>query len=538
MDKVKKNYIDSKQLVRGFEKAEKILESKKEEVNSLNVFPVPDGDTGTNMLLTIKSALENIKKKEHLTVSSVFKAASDGSLMGARGNSGVILSQLLRGLYNGLKDEKVIGVRELNQAFLESKKVAYNAVMKPTEGTILTVARMISEFSNYHHNNYDDPIVFLKDCIDEGNRALNLTPTMLKQLEEAGVVDAGGKGYLLILEGLYTGILNEEEDFAIDISNFDYFLDSILDDNKGKYNYSIYLNLAEEIESVQLDENFSKISKANISASGNGKSKVFILTDDPAKVIEDASKLSIIENSEIKYLKDISGKELNEKSKIEQNVHYDNAFIVVSSGKGIDKIFTDLSVQRIISGGQTMNPSTEDILKAIESIDADNIFILPNNKNIILSAKQAASMTKKLAYVIETRTIPEGISAILSFNPDDNLENNLESMKDAIKVKTLEFTYAVRDSENNGIFIKKDDFIGIHKGEIIRSDRNLNNCVIETLEKIVDEDDYLMTIFYGENLKKEEAEKIVENIENVFEDLEVELVAGGQPVYSLLISIE
>lgn len=343
---------------------------------------------------------------------------------------------------------------------------------------------MISEFSNYHHNNYDDPIVFLKDCIDEGNRALNLTPTMLKQLEEAGVVDAGGKGYLLILEGLYTGILNEEEDFAIDISNFDYFLDSILDDNKGKYNYSIYLNLAEEIESVQLDENFSKISKANISASGNGKSKVFILTDDPAKVIEDASKLSIIENSEIKYLKDISGKELNEKSKIEQNVHYDNAFIVVSSGKGIDKIFTDLSVQRIISGGQTMNPSTEDILKAIESIDADNIFILPNNKNIILSAKQAASMTKKLAYVIETRTIPEGISAILSFNPDDNLENNLESMKDAIKeVKTLEFTYAVRDSENNGIFIKKDDFIGIHKGEIIRSDRNLNNCVIETLEK-------------------------------------------------------
>lgn len=411
--------------------------------------------------------------------------------------------------------------------------------MKPTEGTILTVARMISEFSNYHHNNYDDPIVFLKDCIDEGNRALNLTPTMLKQLEEAGVVDAGGKGYLLILEGLYTGILNEEEDFAIDISNFDYFLDSILDDNKGKYNYSIYLNLAEEIESVQLDENFSKISKANISASGNGKSKVFILTDDPAKVIEDASKLSIIENSEIKYLKDISGKELNEKSKIEQNVHYDNAFIVVSSGKGIDKIFTDLSVQRIISGGQTMNPSTEDILKAIESIDADNIFILPNNKNIILSAKQAASMTKKLAYVIETRTIPEGISAILSFNPDDNLENNLESMKDAIKeVKTLEFTYAVRDSENNGIFIKKDDFIGIHKGEIIRSDRNLNNCVIETLEKIVDEDDYLMTIFYGENLKKEEAEKIVENIENVFEDLEVELVAGGQPVYSLLISIE
>ncbi len=529
----------------------KLLEDNKEEVNSLNVFPVPDGDTGTNMSLTVNSAIKEGLKKEDTSVSEIAQATSNGSLMGARGNSGVILSQLFRGFANGLGGQDEVGINTLARAFKEAANTAYKAVMKPTEGTILTVARECGDYALSIAKDEDDILVFLNKVIIKGEEVLDKTPDMLPVLKEAGVVDAGGKGLIYILKGAYYALSGREDFSHIEKKEEEISLTKArshedLDIAFGYCTEFIVNTDYSDIESFR--DELSIDTDSLMVVGGEGIIKVHVHTNDPGNILQKALNLGELSDIKIDNMR-YQHEEVLLKSELEERkanggedeikIDKDYSFISISTGKGIDDVFNDLNVDVIVSGGQTMNPSTEDILKAIDKTRGEHVFILPNNSNIILAAEQSRELSKRNVVVIPTKSIPQGISALLAFHEEDSWEENKENMIQAISyVKTGQVTYSVRDTEVNKAKISKDDIIGLDEGDIVASGKDINTVAKDLLDKMIDEDASLLTIIYGSDIEKELAEELEEKLINIYEDMDVELIYGGQPLYYYIFSLE
>ncbi len=538
--------IDGTILRKAFIGATKFLEEHKEEVNALNVFPVPDGDTGTNMALTMKAAIKQITNLEEYNAGKIAAAASTGSLMGARGNSGVILSQLFRGFAEGLKDKETIDTVDLSQAFKLASDTAYKAVMKPTEGTILTVARGCAEHALMLANKEDDIFAFMKSVIEYGNEVLNKTPDMLPVLKQAGVVDAGGKGLMCVLAGAYNAmtmdeiVLDTSDEGIVEVKPVSHHIES--KDIEFGYCTEFMINTKDD-DYEELRKNLSKLGDSLMVVGGEGLIKVHVHTNNPGKVLEKALTLGELNDIKIDNMRyqhnHIIEKEAYEESNQTDKPMKKYSFITVSIGEGIDTVFKELNVDYIIPGGQTMNPSTEDILNAVKEVEGENIIILPNNGNIVLAADQAKELSDKNVYVFPTKTIPEGITALLYFDSELDIEENLTNMKEAVdNVKTAQVTYAVRDTEMNNVKINKDDIIGISMGEIIATGENIQKVSFDLIKNIVDEDASLITIFYGNGVEEEKATELSQQLQEEFEDFDVELVFGGQPLYYYIFSIE
>lgn len=544
--------IDGALLKKALKGAAGLLEKNKEEVNSLNVFPVPDGDTGTNMSLTIKSAVKQGLNAEEDDTYMIALAASQGSLMGARGNSGVILSQLFRGFASGIKGKTKIDVPTLAEGLKQASDTAYKAVMKPTEGTILTVARECGEYAISISRREKDILSFLKKVIDHGNEALARTPDMLPVLKQAGVVDAGGKGYMYVLLGAYYALTGIEEFHEETIEEKSKDLEHVhrepIDTDDIIYGYCTEFMINTKYKEIdKLREELSVDADSLLVVGGDGIIKVHVHTNNPGLVLQKGlslGELSDIKIDNMRYqheevlLKDeLSEMENEEDTKQEVNKEY--SFVSVSIGKGIDKVFKELNVDYIVSGGQTMNPSTEDILKAIESTQGKNVFILPNNKNIILAAEQTKELSDRNVIVLPTRSIPEGIGALLAFDETKSVEENTEAMIDNISyIQTGQVTYAVRDTEVNNNKINKDDIIGLSNGDIVASGKEINHVAEELIEKMMDEDISIITIFYGDNIEEDKVNELSSWLEERYEDVDIEVIFGGQPLYYYIFSLE
>ncbi|TJX16179.1 DAK2 domain-containing protein [Tissierella creatinini] len=546
------NTIDGVMLKKALNSAASLLEINKEEVNSLNVFPVPDGDTGTNMLLTVKSALKQGLGVEGNNASKVALGASQGSLMGARGNSGVILSQLFRGFANGLKGSEAVDIKLLAEALKQASETAYKAVMKPTEGTILTVARECGEYamSNYRmENNIGE---FLKKIIDHGNDALARTPEMLPVLKQAGVVDAGGKGLIYLYTGFYNALIGA-----------DYYAESVeevkpikettktrehIDTDDIKFGYCTEFMINTTYDDIdKLRDELSKLGDSLLVVGGEGIIKVHVHTNNPGIALEMALKLGSlkdikIDNMQFQHEEVLLKDELKsiDKSIIKNKVlDKDYSFIAVSIGEGIDNVFNNLNVDEIVSGGQTMNPSTEDFINAIEKTSGRNIIILPNNSNIILAAEQTKNISNRNITVLTTKNIPQGISALLAFNEDLTLEENINNMNEAFQnIVAGQVTYAVRDTEYDNTKINKDDIIGLSGKEIISSGKDINTVTLDLIEKIYKDDSSIITVLYGEDVDEEMSKNLLEKLEDKYDDTDIEVIYGGQPLYYYIISIE
>ncbi|MDO5689716.1 MAG: DAK2 domain-containing protein [Tissierellia bacterium] len=536
--------IDGRSLQNAFNIGFQVLDSNKEGINALNVFPVPDGDTGTNMSLTMKSAVKAIGELQDFTVAKVAKAASTGSLMGARGNSGVILSQLLRGFSLGMDKKVSADVEAFHQAMVQASKVAYNAVMKPTEGTMLTVARMMAEYSQQHYAEFEEVPEYLKAVISEGQRVLELTPTMLPALAEAGVVDAGGKGYLAILEGMLMGIQGESFEETASIDNFSSYADHAHPHSESiEFGYCTEFMILAGVEDTNpLREEFSNHGDSVLVVSGEDVTKVHLHTNNPGAILERAMQIGPLTDIKIDNMRqqhqNIQKKPVPEQPALPlQEKEY--GFIAVSSGEGIERVFRDLNVDEVIAGGQTMNPSTEDFMEAINRVHAKTIYIFPNNKNIILAAEQAKKLSKKKIEVIKTNSIPQGFSALLAFEEGAAVRTNVKKMKEALdQVKSLQVTYAVRDSEYNGIKISKGDIIGMLDGKIILRGEDVNDTAEGLIDRSIGDTDSLITIFYGADVKEEQANNLLERMEKHHESFDIEMVQGDQPIYYYVISVE
>jgi len=528
--------------------AANFLDKNKEEVNSLNVFPVPDGDTGTNMSLTVNSAIKHGLNLEDDNVSKIASATSYGSLMGARGNSGVILSQLFRGFANGLVEKDEVDTKALANALKQAADTAYKAVMKPTEGTILTVAREIGDFALSICREEKDIITFLKKIIDYGNIVLNKTPDMLPVLKQAGVVDAGGKGLMYIITGAYNALAGiedvhvEVEDSKVGFERTVH--EAPLDTEDIKFGYCTEFIINSKHGDIDIfREEISIHGDSLLVVGGEGLIKVHIHTNNPGLVLEKALKLGELTDIKIDNMRyqheEILLKSSAEVKDIVSEESKQYSFVVVSVGEGIDKVFEGLNVDKLVSGGQTMNPSTEDILKAVSETTGENVFILPNNSNIILAAEQAKELSDKNVAVIPTKTIPQGISALFAFDEMQSLEENVESMIEAIQdVKTGQVTYSVRDTEYNNTKINKDDIIGIAEGEIVANGKDINLVSLELLENMIDEDTSLVTIFYGSDIEEDMAKDLESQLSDKYGDVDIELIYGGQPIYYYIFSIE
>ena len=525
----------------------KNLENKKEIVNSLNVFPVPDGDTGTNMTLTIKSAISKVNSVSDITIANLAKAMSDGSLMGARGNSGVITSQIMRGFYNGFKDYEKFDVFALRDGFVESYKTAYKAVMKPTEGTILTVSRCMGEFAEENYQNYEDIKTFLTDIISTGNKALLKTKEMLPVLKEADVVDAGGQGLMLFLEG----VLNYDNEQLISETTIDESSRTINDDSTQNLNQDIEFGYCTEFF-IMTDEDESEyrnklkdFGDCILVVKGDGVIKTHIHTNHPGKVMEIALEIGALKDIKVDNMR-LQHQNLHSTEEEIKNCNSKNdepekefGFVVVSSGEGFNKVFDMLNVDEIITGGQTMNPSTEDIVNSIEKVNAKTVFVFPNNKNIILAANQAKQIVEKDVYVVESKSVPQSISAILAFNEQASSEENFESFNDVISsVKTGEVTFAVKDLNMQDIKVKKDDIIGLDQKNIRAVGNDINKVSMDLLRQLIEKDDSLVTIYYGEGCDEMAASKLKDELENEYKDIDIEVVEGSQPLYYYVFSIE
>lgn len=542
---MKLTYIDGLMLKKAFIGAANLLEKNKEEINSLNVFPVPDGDTGTNMHLTIKSAINQVLKVEDTSVEKIALAASNGSLMGARGNSGVILSQLFRGFANGLKGKDTADVMDIAIAFKQSADTAYKAVMKPTEGTILTVARKAAEYGMEIARDESDIVVFLEKVIKRGNEVVNQTPDMLPVLKEAGVVDAGGKGLMFVLTGAYNAITYKEtidiDQLKVEVSVKKTAIQKTEEaDIKFGYCTEFMINAGMDNYEKFRDE-LAEFGDSLLVVGGEDIIKVHIHTNNPGLVLEKALKIGELNDIKIDNMRyqheHIMEESIEEIKEVKEEKEY--SFIAVSMGEGINKVFRELNVDYVIPGGQTMNPSTEDILNAINKVNGKNIIVFPNNGNIILAAEQARDLSNKNVYIVPTKTIPEAISSLLAFNPELEVEENLENMTEAMKnVVTGQVTYSVRDSEINNKKISKDDIIGISRGEVVCNGNSIEDVSVELIKNIVTEDSSLITIFYGDMIEEDTANKLGELIQNEFEDIDVEIIFGGQPIYYYIFSIE
>lgn len=525
------------------------LENNKAMVNALNVFPVPDGDTGTNMSATMMSAVSEIEKKKELQAFVIGDAAAMGSLMGARGNSGVILSQLLRGFSKYLKGKKTITTKDFAGALKEGANTAYRAVMKPTEGTILTVAKEAGDKAIEIAKHEEDFLFFMDRVYDAASTMLNRTPDMLPVLKQAGVVDAGGKGLLLI----YLGFLKRLQGKITT-------LNAMPTNEEEEVQISQYTLKTEDIKFTYCTEFFVKANNPDIEAFKHkivqyGDSivvvgtetliKAHIHTNEPGTVLNEAIKLGELLKIKIENMKEQHRSIINEDDKIAeaQNVIVETekeyGIVTVAAGDGVISIFKDLGVDVVIEGGQTMNPSTADIVKAIESINAKNIFVLPNNGNIVMAAQQARDVSTKNVKVIPTKSIPQGITAVVTMNPDATPdENETEISNTILNVKTGQVTYAVRDTVFNDVEIKEGNFLGIYNGKLISSNTDLEIITKELLDSMIDESSELVTVLYGNNLAAEDTNGIKDYLDEKYSQCDISFNYGGQPLYYYIISVE
>ena len=530
------------------------LEAKKEFINELNVFPVPDGDTGTNMTLTILSAAKEVKALENPDMVAIAKAISSGSLRGARGNSGVILSQLLRGFTKEIREHKEIDTITLAKACERATATAYKAVMKPKEGTILTVAKGASQKAAELAETTEDLDTFISEVINYAQEVLEKTPEMLPVLKEAGVVDSGGQGLLEVMRGAYDAFQGKEIDYsAIEASAGTKMVKpSEQAETEIKFGYCTEFIIMLEKEFTAKDETEFKaylesIGDSIVCVADDEIVKIHVHTNDPGLAIQKAltygqlSKMKIDnmrEEHQEKLIKD--AEKLAKEQAENKEPPKDHGFISVSVGEGLSQIFRELGVDYLIEGGQTMNPSTEDMLNAIEKVNAKTIYIFPNNKNIILAANQARDLTEdKEIIVVPTKTIPQGISAMISFVPEKGGEENLASMTDAIsRVKTGQITYAVRDTRIDDKEIHEGDIMGIGDAGILAVGRDRLQVAEEMVAEMVDEESEIISVYYGEDISEEEAEDLSNKLSEKYPDCEVELNQGGQPIYYYLISVE
>ena len=532
--------------------AYKSFEKNYQYINDLNVFPVPDGDTGTNMMHTMAAVAREISQLQNATVSEVGTMAARSAIMGARGNSGVILSQLLRGLGKGLAGKKRATSNEVGKAFQFGILYAYRAVSKPVEGTILTVARAIAKGAYHAVRQGEDFEDVLCEALESGKKELARTPELLPALKAAGVVDAGGQGLIVFLEGCLAGFRGEdagELHLPPSKPSFANFIEMEVD-LENPYCTEFIVMTKEEI-SMEEEQKFKDflmgIGDSIVVVADEDIIKVHVHTNHPGKAIEKGLTYGELTNMKIDNMREEHRERLNltqaeaqaEESKPEEP-RKDFGFVAVSIGQGMNDIFRELGVDYLIEGGQTMNPSTEDMLNAIEQVNAETVFILPNNKNIILAATQAQSLVEdKNVVIIPTTTVPQGISAIIGFDPEADAEENEDNMKDIIEcVKTGEVTYAVRDTSINGITIKVDDIMGIDDDGIKKVGQDVEKVTLELLEEMVDEDSELISIYYGEDTTKEQAEALLEKVEETYGDCDVQLEYGGQPIYYFLLSVE
>ncbi len=553
------NVIDAKMLRSMFIAGAKNLEAKKEYINELNVFPVPDGDTGTNMTLTIMSAAKEVASlPENAGLKEIAKAISSGSLRGARGNSGVILSQLFRGMCKVIGEiEGDITVDDLIRAFEKAVESAYKAVMKPKEGTILTVAKGAYEKAAELEGT-EDMDMFIDSVIAYAQEVLDKTPDMLPVLKQAGVVDSGGQGLLEVLKGAQKAFRGEELDLTIvaaPVVKKTGVDTSDIDTSDIKFGYCTeFIILLSKTFNVKHEMDFKafleSIGDSIVVVADDDIVKVHVHTNDPGLAIQRALTYGALSNMKIdnmrleheeKLFKEAEKNAGQTSAAVEPEEWKDYGFISVSIGEGINAIFKDLGVDRIIEGGQTMNPSTEDILEAIESLPAKTIYVLPNNKNIVMAANQARDLTEdKEIVVVPTKTIPQGISAIINFVPELSGEDNLASMMEEIEnVRTGQVTYAVRDTEIDDKVIKENDIMGIGDKSILAVGETIFDTTIEMVEEMMkDSDCELISIYYGSDVDEEDAENLQEAIEEKFPDCDVELQYGGQPIYYYVISAE
>jgi uncharacterized protein len=524
-----------------------LLDKNKETLNDLNVFPVPDGDTGTNMSMTMMASIQEVKLSSDETVTSVADAASLGALKGARGNSGVILSQILRGFAKGLKgDIKTMQAEHLALAAEKGVEAAYKAVMKPQEGTILTIARSLSDEANICLKAGDDVLVMLKKMLHGGEEMLKRTPDMLPVLKEAGVVDAGGEGLLVIYRG-FLAVLNGEkiEDIVLEapesVADFDLITGN--EDIEFAYCTEFFIKqikkavLQKDVDKFRDD--LSKIGDSVLVVGDLNLIKVHFHTNHPGQGLENASKLGELSKIKIDNMREQHRKLESAPVLEKQEKQKPIALVAVASGEGLVNIFKDFLVDEVIQGGQTMNPSAQVIAEAIEKAPSQNIIVFPNNKNIIMAAEQAAKMSKKNVHVVPSKSLPQGISGVLAYNPEMAVEYNVTRMKGALdEVKTGQVTYAIRDAKANGHKINEGEIIGIKDSEIVCHDKNITKAVMTLLENMVDEEDGIITIFYGEGVSEKDAKKIADLAEEKFDDCDIELHSGGQPIYSYIFSVE
>ena len=537
----------------------KELEAKKEWINELNVFPVPDGDTGTNMTMTIMAAAREVAAIENPTMETIAKALSSGSLRGARGNSGVILSQLFRGFTKEIKEASEINVTILANAFTRATETAYKAVMKPKEGTILTVARGMADKAVELAIETDDIVEFLEKVIEHGDYVLSQTPEMLPVLKQAGVVDSGGQGLMQVLKGALDGVLGKGIPFDAVVAQTSQKAAPVgaarddIDTADIKFGYctEFIINVEhayDDDEELKFKAFLESIGDSIVVVSDEDVVKVHVHTNNPGLAIERALTYGSLSRMKIDNMREEHNERLEmaasaapaqEAPKAEEP-RKEYGFIAVSVGEGLSEIFKGIGADYMIEGGQTMNPSTEDMINAIDKVNADVIYIFPNNKNIILAAEQAKYLVEdKQIIVVPSKTIPQGIAALISFSPEAGPEENLENMVEEMgRVHTGQITYAVRNTNIDGMEIREGDIMGIGDSGMLAVEQNVETAVLKTLERMVDEDSELISVYFGADVEEADAEALLEQIEEAYPDCEVELNNGGQPVYYYLLSVE
>lgn len=557
------NTINAATLAKMFLAGAKNLESKKEWINELNVFPVPDGDTGTNMTMTIMSAAKEVSALEQVDMKTLAKAISSGSLRGARGNSGVILSQLLRGFTKAIKEVDEVDVDILCEALQRAVETAYKAVMKPKEGTILTVAKGAADKALELVDTTDDIVYFIDEIIKEADFVLSKTPDMLPVLKQAGVVDSGGQGLVVVMQGAYDCLMGKEVDYTITPDQTSGQVTKITPETEAeiKFGYCtefiIVLNQPlTEAQEQEYKGYLESIGDSIVVVADDEIVKTHVHTNDPGLAIQKAlthgslSKIKIDnmrEEHQERLIKDAekaaaqqAAEEAAKEAPVSTEPEKEMGFVAVSIGEGLNEIFKELGVDYMIEGGQTMNPSTEDVLDAIAKVSAKTVFVLPNNKNIILAANQAASLCEdKEVIVLPTKTIPQGITALINFIPEQSAQENEARMNEEIaNVKTGQVTYAVRDTVIDDKEIHEGDYMGIGDAGILAVNTDIQAVFLDMIAEMVDDDSAIVSIYYGADITEADAEALSSAVEEKFSDLEVELQMGGQPVYYYIASVE
>ncbi len=534
--------------------ATQIIKENEEEINDLNIFPVPDGDTGTNMYLTLSNAVDEVKNVEDNKVGTIADKLAMGALMGARGNSGVILSQLLRGLADGIGDAQVLTSQNLAAGLQQASNRAYQAVMKPVEGTILTVAKEVGERAKERADELD-VLQLLDEVVKQAEETVDKTPELLATLKEAGVVDAGGRGYQMFLVGLLKGVV-AKEDFIQPQVKLERVTKERVQSANSEFGYCTeFIIKGAKIEVDEFREELTEYGDCLLVVKTADILKVHIHTAHPGQVLEEGLKYGQLSRIKIdnmseeheERLKAEIADEVNDDSKSKENEVEDEevstrdnlAILAVAVGEGLGDIFKKIGVSYVLQGGQSMNPSIQDLLQGVEEISADQVIILPNNKNVISTAEQIKDLTDKEISVIPTRTIPQGVAAMMMFNPEGEIKEVSEAMKEEVEfVKTGEITYAVRDTQIRDLTIEEGDILGLAEGNIEVVGSDYNQATLDLLDKIVQEDDSLITLYVGKEVNEAEKEELEDRLQEEYPDFDIEIYNGRQPIYYYIISVE